>query len=318
MEDTPFTFKVHIELGQAGLRLDQCRLSGLSRSRLKALIMQGHVKIDNVTVNDPAARMRRGQEVRVAVPVLPKPEPQGLPLNIVYEDMDLVVIDKSPGMIVHPPTAGTQEATIVNALLARYGVRLSKVGGVVGRSGIVHRLDKNTSGLLVVAKTDRAHHSLTAQFADHQVDRIYKAVVWGVPQTLSGVITGHVGRHPTNRKKMAMLQKGGKAALTYFKVVKTFCSTASIIECCLATGRTHQIRVHMTSMGHPLIGDLLYSSGHSMQLPQMKRLARKLFPRQALHACFLRLDHPRTGNKLCFESKLPFDIKELINFLELN
>ncbi len=306
------TFQVHIAREQAGLRLDQCRLSVLSRSRLKALIMQGQVTVDAVTVRDPAARMHRGQAVKVTIPAPPQLEAQLMPLKIVYDDNDLLIIDKPPGMVVHP-APGNIDKTLVNALLARYGQSLSNIGRAFGRPGIVHRLDKDTSGLLVVAKTDTAHYNLAAQFTDHRIDRRYKAVVWGVPPQRSGVVTVNIGRHPVNRKKMTALSIGGKSALTHYKIVKTFNCTASLIECCLATGRTHQIRVHMSSMGHPIIGDLVYGRS-PRNCPQM----RALKPRQALHACSISFLHPRTGNQLRFVSQLPFDIQELTNFLELH
>ena len=314
---THTTLRVHIALEQAGLRLDQCRPSVLSRSRLKSLIMQGQVTVDGVTVEDPATRIHRGQNIRVTIPEPPQLEPQEIPLKIVYEDDDIIIIDKHPGIVVHPGN-GNLDKTLVNALLARDGTSLSSIGRALGRPGIVHRLDKNTSGLLIVAKTDTAHYNLAAQFADHRIKRLYQAVVFGVPQQCSGVVEGNIGRHPVHRQKMTVLQRGGKPALTHYRVVQTFSHTASLIECCLATGRTHQIRVHMSSIGHPLIGDLVYGRSPSVRaLPQMVMRVIKLFPRQALHACSIRFSHPRTGNTLCFVSQLPFDLKELTNFLEL-
>lgn len=273
--------------------------------------MQGLITVDGVTVRDPAARMHRGQAVKVTIPAPPQLEPQFVPLKIVYEDNDILLIDKSPGMVVHP-APGNLDNTLVNALLARYETRLSNIGSAFGRPGIVHRLDKDTSGLLVVAKTDTAHYNLAAQFADHRIDRRYQAVVWGVPPERSGVVTANIGRHPVNRKKMTVLPMRGKPAITHYKIIKTFSNSASLIECCLATGRTHQIRVHMSSMGHPIIGDLVYGR-RPRDCPPMLVL-----PRQALHACSISFFHPRTGNQLRFFSKLPFDIQELTNFLELH
>lgn len=308
-------FKVYIVPAQVGLRLDQCPFSPLSRSRLKALILQGQVTVDGVTVRDPATQMRSEQIVEVIVPPLisVQLEPQALSLVFVYEDADLVVIDKPAGMVVHP-APGSPDATVVNALLAHCGACLSSVGGIK-RPGIVHRLDKNTTGLLVVAKTDLAYHSLAAQFASHHVERAYKAVAWGVPHPLSGMITGNIGRHPIDRKKMAVVRSGGKLALTHYQVTQIFGQIASLVECRLATGRTHQIRVHMTSIGHPLIGDQVYGRTRTRSIRE-RMIILRAFSRQALHAYLIGFYHPRTGSQLHFESALPFDIKHLINFLE--
>ncbi|KAF0139433.1 MAG: 23S rRNA pseudouridine synthase [Rhodospirillaceae bacterium] len=320
-DDTPgmssFAFKMYVTPEQAGLRLDQCVVPPLSRSRLKALILDGQVTVDGIAIQDPAIRLHKGQNVEVVVPA-PRPAhpaPQAIPLDVVYEDTDVIVIDKPAGMVVHP-APGTLDATVVNALLAHCGTRLSGVGGV-RRPGIVHRLDKGTSGLLVVAKTDLAHHGLAAQFAAHRVERAYKAVVWGVPYPSGGVIERNIGRHPIDRKKMAVVKSGGKSALTRYQVEQVFGRTASLIECRLATGRTHQIRVHMASVGHSLVGDAVYGRVPSLQgLPQVAAIALRNFPRQALHAYLIGFCHPRTGNRLHFQSILPLYIKELIKLLE--
>ncbi len=307
---------------QAGLRLDKWlaeALPHLSRSRIKALIEDGRVSSDGQTMADPSAKVKPGQCFAVAIPP-PEPatpEPQDIPLDIVYEDADLVVIEKPAGLVVHP-AAGNPDNTLVNALLSHCTDSLSGIGGV-SRPGIVHRLDKDTSGLLVVAKNDQAHQHLAKQFEDHSIDRAYHAVVWGVPQPRSGVIEGNIGRSPNDRKKMAVVNKGGKRALTRYRVLRTFGDVASLVECRLETGRTHQIRVHMTSIGHPLVGDPVYGRPRSGRIKGVSAEAREAlseFPRQALHAVLLGFSHPRTGERLKFESDIPNDLGILLLNLE--
>ena len=245
------------------------------------------------------------------------PAAQSLPLDILYEDPDVIVLMKPPGMAVHPGP-GTPDRTLVNALIAHCGDSLSGIGGV-RRPGIVHRLDKDTSGLLVAAKTDLAHQGLAADFASHVIERAYLAVVWGIPSPRSGEIEGAIGRHPTNRKKMAIVARGGKPALTRYRVVRPLGRGASLVECRLATGRTHQIRVHLTALGHPVIGDPVYGRPTPARLallsPAQQQAARAM-GRQALHAYRLGFRHPRSGEQLVWESDLPADIENLIESLE--
>jgi 23S rRNA pseudouridine1911/1915/1917 synthase len=323
-----------------GERLDKLLaggLDGLSRSRIRALIDQGRVSSLGATITDASMRVKPGQtfEISLPEPEAAEPEPQDIPLAIVYEDDDLLVIDKAAGMVVHP-AAGNADGTLVNALLWHCGERLSGIGGV-RRPGIVHRLDKDTSGLMVVAKNDLAHGTLSAQFADRSLSRTYRAVVFGVPSPTRGEIEGNIGRSSSDRKKMAVVS-GGKPALTRYRVLQAFGTAASLVECELATGRTHQIRVHMTHVGHPLVGDPVYGSRRSGG-PGGRRLAgntvgnaagnagRRLvteqvrdalvgFPRQALHAVAIRFNHPRDSRQMRFESDLPLDIQALIGSLE--
>jgi 23S rRNA pseudouridine1911/1915/1917 synthase len=239
-------------------------------------------------------------------------------LTIRYEDAHLLVIDKAAGLVVHP-AAGNPDGTLVNALLAHCGESLAGIGGV-RRPGIVHRLDKDTSGLMVVAKDELAQARLAADFAARRITRAYQAVVWGVPQPRAGEIAGRIGRSPRNRKKMAVLSAGGKPAVTHYRVLRAFKDVAALVECRLATGRTHQIRVHMSERGHPLIGDPIY--GNPRSLGRLRGLSGETreplaaFPRQALHAVLLGFQHPSTGENIEFSSKLPRDIEELVTLLE--
>jgi 23S rRNA pseudouridine1911/1915/1917 synthase len=307
---------VTVPADAAGARLDKWlagALPELSRSRLKALIEEGAVSTGTKALRDPAQKVQAGQAIRVAVPepTAALPEAQEMDLTVVYEDEYLIVVDKPAGLVVHP-AAGNLDHTLVNALLAHCGPSLAGIGGVK-RPGIVHRIDKDTSGLLVVAKTERAHVGLTAQFSAHDVERRYDALVWGVPRPAHGTITGNIGRSPHNRKKMAIVRRGGKPAETHYETVDTFSTVAAHVQCQLTTGRTHQIRVHMTSKGHPLIGDPVYGRGRNAGMaPQEVRD----FDRQALHASTLGFVHPRTGKKLSFESELPDDMLSLIEALD--
>ncbi len=320
------TFSVTVDADGAGTRLDAylaAVLPDLSRSRLKPLILEGHVHLAGETISEPSYRVKPGQTFAIIVPdiVAPIPIGQALDLDIQYEDADLIVIDKPAGLVVHP-APGNPDRTLVNALIAHCGDQLTGIGGV-SRPGIVHRLDKDTSGLMVAAKTARAHASLTRQFAERAVDRAYTAVVWGVPRPAAGKIEGAIGRSPRNRKKMAVVGRGGKPALTRYKLVRAFGNSAggiaSVVECRLATGRTHQIRVHMAHVGHALIGDPLYGRNtvaRRTKLPADLRERVAGFERQALHAHLIGFAHPANHERLTFESPLSIDISMLIDSLE--
>ncbi len=320
--------RAQVETAQAGERLDRfltATLSELSRARLQGLIASGAVTRGGKTIKDGNTRVKPDEvyEVHVPPPVQAEPEGQNIPLRIVYEDNDLVVIDKQAGLVVHP-AAGNPDGTLVNALIAHCGTSLKGIGGVA-RPGIVHRLDKDTSGLLVAAKNERAMASLAKQFANHTIERAYHAVVWGSPRVGQGMIEGQIGRSPFDRKRMAVLRgEQGKHARTRYAVVERFDDDkrpfASLIECRLETGRTHQIRVHLTHLGHPLIGDPSY--GRARQAPRPKTDAEAIaytaaseFPRQALHAYILGFHHPTLDKSVHFESPWPDDFSSLISAL---
>ena len=309
------TIHVRLEPAHAGWRLDRALAAAvptLSRERLKGLIRSGAVETQGTAIRDPAIKVRGDESLRVAVPEPQPPhnEPQDIPLDIVFEDEHLLVVDKPPGLVVHP-AAGNFDGTLVNALLHHCGGSLSGIGGVA-RPGIVHRIDKDTSGLLVVAKTDVAHEGLAKQFAAHSADRRYLAVVAGVPNTNEGMIDAPLGRSATNRKKMAVVQGSrGKRAVTYWKRLKAL-KGAALVECRLETGRTHQVRVHMASVGHPLVGDSVYGRSGKTHSKVLKELG---FHRQALHAAELGFMHPVARHRLSFSSPMPPDMKELIDAL---
>ncbi|MFX4221159.1 MAG: RluA family pseudouridine synthase [Thalassobaculum sp.] len=290
----------------------------LSRSRLKSLILQGNVSDGAATINDPSSAVKPGVVYRITLPPPEAAEPEGqdLPLTVVFEDRDLIVIDKPAGMTVHP-APGSPRDTLVNALIAHCGDSLSGIGGV-RRPGIVHRIDKDTSGLLVVAKTDRAHAALAARFAAHDIDRAYRAVCFGNPVPPAGRIEAAIGRHPKDRKRMAVVDEArGRYAVTHYRTLERPAG-AALLECRLETGRTHQIRVHLSHIGHPLIGDPVYGRGHGARvsrIPQASREAVRAFPRQALHAAVLGFEHPVTGEALSFESPLPRDLVMLLKAL---
>jgi 23S rRNA pseudouridine1911/1915/1917 synthase len=315
---------------EGSIRLDRVlavRLQELSRSRLKALILAGRVSIDSVTIKsapirDPAYHVAAGDTITIDVPeaVAAEPQAEDIALDIVYEDDDIIVIDKPKGLVVHP-AAGHETGTLVNALIAHCGASLSGIGGVK-RPGIVHRLDKDTTGLLVAAKNDRAHKSLTEQFADHgrtgAMRRGYMAFVWGVPNRQSGTVDAPIDRHPYAREKMAV-RDSGREAVTHWEIQQFFNGRdgkpiAALLACQLETGRTHQIRVHLAHIGHPLLGDSVYG-------PHFKTKASHLGPqsqealtalgRQALHAYLLALEHPQTGAILEWISDLPEDLSRL-------
>jgi 23S rRNA pseudouridine1911/1915/1917 synthase len=320
----PHRETINVAAAQAGERLDRVLAAGsaLSRTRLKALILEGAVTVAGRTIRDPGHRVNAGDVLTVNVPPPEpaEPEPERIPLDIVYEDHAIVVIDKPAGLVVHP-AAGHASGTLVNALIAHCGDSLSGIGGVK-RPGIVHRLDKDTSGLLVVAKTDAAHHALAAQFADHgragPLERGYLAFVWGAPARPKGTIDAALGRHPHSRDKQAV-RKDGRPAVTHWQVLERYpgkggTPVASLIACRLATGRTHQIRVHLAHIGHPLLGDPVYGPGFrtkAAQLPEAARRALEALGRQALHAYLLAIAHPTTGEILRFRSELPDDLARL-------
>ena len=297
---------------QAGDRLDRALAAlwpDLSRSRLKQLIELGAVTVNGKAAANPAQKVKLGVHVVLVVPLAIAAKPQGedIPLNIIFEDRDVIVLDKPAGLVVHP-AAGNRDGTLVNALIAHCGSTLSGIGGEL-RPGIVHRIDKDTTGLMVVAKTERAHTSLGKQFAAHAVTRVYLALVWGRPRTLSGTIDADLGRSPLNRQKVAVLRVGGKAARTHYKVIESFGSTAALVECRLETGRTHQVRVHMSHIGHPLIGDPVY--GRPRSIPGLALNIN----RQSLHAAVLGFHHPGLDKPLRFESVLPPDFSETLELL---
>lgn len=310
------------EAAEAGLRLDRvlaARLPALSRTRLKRLIEQGHVVHDGSASRDPSLRVRPGQNFVVFFPEIEDASPAGQPiaLDIRFEDAHLIVIDKPAGLVVHP-APGNPDGTLVNALIAHCGPGLSGIGGV-RRPGIVHRLDKDTSGLLVVAKTEEAHQALARDFALRRIDRAYAAFVWGAPAPPLGEIEGNIGRSTVNRKKMAVLAAGkGRPALTRYRVERSFKTLAALLECRLATGRTHQIRVHLAHRGHPLIGDPVYGTRAGRGLARSGPLGARIagFARQALHARRLGFIHPADGRSLTFDSPLPADLHELFTDLE--
>lgn len=307
--------KAIVPADAAGQRLDRALAAAiptLSRERIKALIGSGQIKDETgAQVRDPAAKAKPGAyEIRVPAPTVLHNEPQDIALNIVFEDDHLIVVDKPAGMVVHP-AAGNPDGTLVNALLHHCAGRLSGIGGVA-RPGIVHRIDKDTSGLLVVAKTDAAHEGLSAQFAKHGIDRRYRAIVAGIPAPPAGSVDAPLGRSPANRQKMAIVAQGrGKRAVTHYRLV-TPLSGAALVECRLETGRTHQVRVHMASLGHPLLGDPVYGSKKSVHRELLNRLD---FKRQALHAAELGFIHPVSKESLSFKSAIPSDMQELFRAL---
>ena len=314
--------EVIVEGDEGSTRLDRvlaARVAELSRSRLKALILAGSITVKGAPVRDPAYHVAKGDTITIDVPEAADPEPKGedIALDIVYEDDDIVVLDKPRGLVVHP-AAGHETGTLVNALIAHCGASLSGIGGV-RRPGIVHRLDKDTTGLMVVAKNDRAHQSLTAQFADHgrtgPMQRGYMAFIWGVPNRQRGTIDAPIDRHPYAREKMAV-RDSGREAITHWELQETFNGrdgkpVASLLACQLETGRTHQIRVHLSHIGHPLLGDAVYGSHFKTKAGQLGTQSKDTLTaldRQALHAYLLALEHPRTGEFLRWEAALPEDL----------
>jgi 23S rRNA pseudouridine1911/1915/1917 synthase len=318
-----------LEDGTTAERLDRvlARLQAdLSRSRLQALIRDGRVAVDDVPVLDPNRKVAGGVRITLTVPppVPAVPAGEAIDLTIVYEDDDVIVIDKPPGLVVHP-AAGHDSGTLVNALIAHCGESLSGIGGVK-RPGIVHRLDKDTSGLLVVAKNDLAHQALAAQFADHgrtgPLERAYLAILWGVPERRRGTVEAALARSTHNREKIVVVgEDRGRYAITHYEVMEGLPPAnpiASLVRCELETGRTHQIRVHMAHLGHPLLGDATYGSGFKTKanlLSEPQKEALNGLNRQSLHAAILGFEHPRSGEFMRFESSLPADMAELLQAL---
>jgi 23S rRNA pseudouridine1911/1915/1917 synthase len=325
MTDRVRRTELNVAAADKGERLDRYlarSAGGLSRSRLKALILAGEVTIDSRTIRDPGHRVNLGDTIAVTIPPDEPAVPQGeaIPLNVVYEDDDLIVIDKPKGMVVHP-AAGNRTGTLVNALIAHCGESLSGIGGVK-RPGIVHRLDRDTTGLLVVAKNDAAHRALAAQFADHgrtgPLKRSYLAFVWGAPDRRKGLIDAPLGRHRQARDKIAV-RPDGRPAVTHFELLESYPGAdgkpvASLIACRLETGRTHQIRVHLAYIGHPLLGDETYSTGFKTKAARLSSAAAEALGglgRQALHAHILGFQHPTSHESLEFKSALPGDLARL-------
>lgn len=311
------TIDVRLEAAHAGWRLDRALAAAvptLSRERLKALIRSGALEAGGASVRDPALKVHGIERFRLAIPA-PVPatnEPQDIPLSIAFEDEHLLIVDKPAGLVVHP-AAGNLDGTLVNALLHHCAGKLSGIGGVA-RPGIVHRIDKDTSGLLVVAKTDVAHEGLARQFAAHSIDRRYLAIVNNVPALASGMIDAPLGRSTTNRKKMAITPSGrGRRAVTYWTRLEPL-RNAALVECRLETGRTHQVRVHMASIGHSLLGDPVYGRGGKIH---NRLLAELGFHRQALHAAELGFTHPVSKHRLSFTSRMPPDMQELKSALRV-
>lgn len=305
---------------QAGDRLDRV-LAGyfadLSRARLQALIAEGRLSFDGSVVSDGKHKARPGiYTLTVPAPVEAVPQPQDIPLDVLFEDAHLIVVNKPAGMAAHPGP-GTPDGTLVNALLFHCGDSLSGIGGVL-RPGIVHRLDKETSGVLVAAKSDAAHRGLSALFAKHDIDRKYRAIVRGAPRYVKGTVKTQIGRSHHDRKKMAVLRGGGREAITHYQVEEAYGLTkplAASLTCRLETGRTHQIRVHMAHLGCPCLGDPVYGSGAPAK--EVREILEALgFDRQALHAAVLGFVHPVTGQKLRFKSPLPDDMQQLVEALQ--
>src|SRR4051812_33230770 len=310
-------------------RLDRvlaARRPELSRSRLKALILAGQVSIAGTPIRDPAYHVAKGDTITIDVPeaVAAEPEGEAIALDIVHEDDDIIVINKPKGLVVHP-AAGHETGTLVNALIAHCGISLSGIGGVK-RPGIVHRLDKDTTGLMVAAKNDRAHQSLSEQFADHgktgAMRRGYKAFAWGVLNRQRGTVDAPIDRHPHAREKMA-IRENGRHAVTHWVITEAFNGrdgkpVAALLACQLETGRTHQIRVHLAHIGHPLLGDAVYGPHFKTKanaLGSRAQAALAALGRQALHAYLLTIEHPRTGEILSWEAPLPEDLLLLQNAL---
>jgi 23S rRNA pseudouridine1911/1915/1917 synthase len=309
-------------------RLDRAlarREPAISRAQFQRLIAAGHVRVEGAVVTDPGHRLHPRQVVVVErpAPEPAAPAPEAMALDILFEDRHLIVINKPAGLVVHP-AAGHASGTLVNALLAHCGDELSGIGGVK-RPGIVHRLDKDTSGILVAAKTDAAHRSLAQQFAAHgrdgKLERAYLAFVWGRPERRSGTIRTGIARSSSNRQKMAVAHRPGvREAITHYRVAQTFGTVCSLVECRLETGRTHQIRLHMAHIGHPLLGDSTYGGGFKSsanRLPESLKITVNALKRQALHASVLAFEHPVSARRLRFETPLPDDLSQLHQELRL-
>jgi 23S rRNA pseudouridine1911/1915/1917 synthase len=328
MNSTSQNERLEILCDEAGKRLDRWlaqqfdadeELPDMSRNRLKNLILEGQLSVGGATITDPSQTVKPGQLYVLEVPpaISAEPEAQSIPLTVVFEDEHLIVVDKAAGMVVHP-APGNMDGTLVNALLAHCGGSLSGIGGV-RRPGIVHRIDKDTSGLLVVAKSGAAHAGLSAQFAAHDLEREYHTLVWGHPRPTTGRIEQTIGRHPGDRKKMAVVNRGGKHSVTHYRTLARYDAEIAMLACTLETGRTHQIRVHMAYLGFPVIGDPIYTSIRRRR-SSVKRSEVPVeisgFRRQALHAAVLGFLHPVDGSNCRFESPLPEDMLQLLAVLK--
>ncbi|MDD2901797.1 MAG: RluA family pseudouridine synthase [Syntrophales bacterium] len=317
-DSRPQSLALNVEPAAAGSRLDHllARQLDFSRARLQRWLKAGLVLV-NGQARPPSYKVRSGDAISVAVPE-PAPShllPESLPLKIVYEDRDLLVVNKPPGLVTHPG-AGHRTGTLLNALL-HHCPDLEEIGDI-SRPGLVHRLDKDTSGLLVVAKTDLAHRSLISQFQKHAVKKKYLALVWGRLPQKEGRIAREIGRHPTERQKMSVHARRGKEAVTLWRVLKEFPGPLTLVEFIIETGRTHQIRVHMTAEGHPILGDATYGGGASRlkSAPPALSGLKTLVKRQMLHAWQLRFTHPRSGEEVGWEAALPGDFQGVVDFLE--
>jgi 23S rRNA pseudouridine1911/1915/1917 synthase len=322
----PHALTAIVTAERSGDRLDRflaATFPEVSRARFQALIAEGRVAVEGAPAQEARRKLKPGERITIDMPeaTAPLPAPEAIELDVVYEDGAVIVINKPAGLVVHP-AAGHDTGTLVNALIAHCGDSLSGIGGV-RRPGIVHRLDKETSGLMVIAKTDRAHQALSAQFASHgrdgKLEREYLAVVWRVPERRNGSIDASLARSTANRQKIAVSKSAAaRSAITHYTIEKTFGDVAALLRCRLETGRTHQIRVHLSHIGHPLLGDPTYGKGFAASkstLPDAARDALANLNRQALHAAVLGFEHPVTGKKLRFQSHPPADLQRLIDSL---
>jgi 23S rRNA pseudouridine1911/1915/1917 synthase len=315
-DDVGDAITLQVVVSEGGGRLDKVLADcapDLSRGRIQALMAQGQVRLNGQALTNLSAKAAAGTyEITLPPPTPAEPQAEAIPLTVLYEDAHLIVIDKPPGMAVHP-APGSESGTLVNALLHHCGDSLSGIGGVA-RPGIVHRIDKDTSGIVVSAKTDIAHQGLSALFAAHDIDRVYVALVRGSPKPAAGTLTTQIGRSNSDRKKMAVLKAGGREAITHYKTQAIFGPedkpVAALVACQLETGRTHQIRVHLASLGAPCLGDPVYGAGAPTQKVR-DAMAEAGLSRQALHASVLGFVHPVTGETLRFESPLPADMAAL-------
>lgn len=320
-------YEVKVPQEMDGTRLDKAAaelIGDLSRSRLKTLIEEGALSVNGLTEQDVSCKVSSGDVIRIGVPdaVDAQPEAENIPLDIVYEDEELLVINKQAGLVVHPG-AGNPDGTLVNALLHHCGDSLSGIGGVK-RPGIVHRLDKDTTGLLVVAKNDSAHQGLSEQLSDRSLSRTYKALVWRVPMPLKGTVDHPIGRHSSNRQKMSIGGSGAREARTHYHMIDQYHDCVALMECKLESGRTHQIRVHMAHIRHPLLGDPVYGARAAEGRAMLKKagveadiIAQILsFERQALHAEEIGFIHPASGEKMVFSAPWPEDLQKLLNLLK--
>ena len=298
--------EVTVEIEEAGQRLDAflaLALPDVTRNRLQQLLEAGCVRMADGSIPKKNRKVASGERYTVTLPEASPVEflPEDIPLDIVYEDAELIVLNKPKDMVVHP-APGHSSGTLVNALLHHCGDSLSGIGGQQ-RPGIVHRLDKDTSGLMLAAKSDRAHQSLSAQLSDRSLSRVYQALLRGTPRQMEGVVDAPIGRHPTDRKKMAVSAKNGRRAVTHYQVLESF-PGFSLVQCRLETGRTHQIRVHMAHIGHPVAGDTVYGGGSVLGLDS-----------QCLHAKAIRFRHPVSGEEMAFESELPLQFRQVLEKL---